>query len=101
MSAAKTPQPSRFADCHARIAKGCGGHHEEGPLFAGRPITIWICCPSCPHRQELNGMPPDRPYDEHVDAVKSYYDACSAIGTKVRAGEQLPLFFQSTRGLKS
>lgn len=38
-----------------------------------------------------------REYDEHADAVGSYYDAVAAIGERVKAGEEVPEFFRSTR----
>lgn len=44
----------RFAECRVRIAAGCGGHHELGPLFASLPINLWVCCNDCPNRAELN-----------------------------------------------
>lgn len=45
---------SRFAECRRRVAAGCGGHHEPGPVVAGYPMVVWRCCESCPNRSDLN-----------------------------------------------
>jgi hypothetical protein len=44
----------RFAECRRRVPLGCGGHHYVGPQFAGMPVFMWFCCPTCPNRDELN-----------------------------------------------
>jgi hypothetical protein len=52
---------SRFAECRRRVAEGCGGHHELGPVVAGFPIVQWICCADCPNRAEMNPTPRGKP----------------------------------------
>ena len=43
----------RFALCRDRVAQGCGGHHAPGQIFAGLPVSRWICCADCPVRSEV------------------------------------------------
>lgn len=58
LASAPAPKPAlkgaeHFSECRARVEADCGGHHEMGPLFAGRPIVRWICCAACPVRGEV------------------------------------------------
>lgn len=48
------PAPSRFAECRIRVADGCGGHHEAGPLLGAFRLAIWLCCDDCPNRDEIH-----------------------------------------------
>lgn len=44
----------RWAACRARVTRGCGGHHEMGPAFAGTLLmVVWHCCEACPARTEV------------------------------------------------
>lgn len=56
------PKPiERFGLCRQRVAAGCGGHHEHGPLFAGSPIDRWHCCPDCVITDEVASARETRP----------------------------------------
>lgn len=62
LSFLSSPEPAirgdqRFDECRRRVPQGCGGRHERGPLFAGLPIAVWVCCADCPSRDELNPTP--------------------------------------------
>jgi hypothetical protein len=39
---------ARMAECRLRVAKGCGGHHEQGPFWRGAYFFLWVDCESCP-----------------------------------------------------
>lgn len=35
--------------CRRWVEEGCGGRHENGPLLAGRPISVY--CKFCPKKK--------------------------------------------------
>jgi hypothetical protein len=89
---------NRFAECHQRVAEGCGGRHERGPDLVGQPLWVWVCCEECPLAAELNPWrqkPPPLTSDElERDCWASWWLAHAEIGEAVRAGlRPLPALF--------
>jgi hypothetical protein len=47
--------PAKLTGSRLDACKVCGkGRHEVGPMFAGYPIMVWVCCDDCPNIAELN-----------------------------------------------